>query len=632
MKKLKIPISFKLIGTLSVTVIVSLLAMNWWANETFKSDMIIQIQENIAERPNMMAQNIESNIGPIIEETKLIASNLWNEFQTNQASGESISAEQLNQQEVAISEDILYIALYSKSDRPEIVKDILNPKNIRKIKDIKIFEDITPDKASFLKKVIDKPYFYNATYLAGFKLLALVFPVKPKYFAVAYLNHDILDRILTLVKDSRYEVYIVNHYGDLIAYKEQGKDKELEILKEVEKFRGDYIVQKMQEDPIGERQISYLNSNGIEYMGAYSKIDAWELGIINTIPRERAFSVVKRIQVRNYFIAIIITSISIMITYLLAKSLSKPISLLMAATLKVEEGYFLFNIPTPAYIEDELVDLTNTFTHMGTGLAERERVKDALGRFVNEEIAELALKGELSLGGERKNAAVFFSDIRSFTAISEKLSPEEIVEFLNEYMTAMVACVNATSGTVDKFIGDAVMALWGVPVSHGNDTENAINGALMMRIALQKFNEGRGTEKKPIIKIGCGINTGPLISGQIGSVDRMEYTVIGDTVNLASRIEGLSKPFGMDILISESSYNEIDKNKYYIAEMPKIMVKGKAAPVKIYAILGRKDDSKAFKNVAELRKYLGTENTDLSQFDGSAGAEEKFKAVSAEQK
>ena len=226
---------------------------------------------------------------------------------------------------------------------------------------------------------------------------------------------------------------------------------------------------------------------------------------------------------------------------------------------------------------------------MGMGLEEKERIKDAFGRFVNKEMAEMAEKGEIQLGGEIKPATIFFSDIRSFTAISEKLTPSEVVSFLNEYMTLMVDCVNDTNGVVDKYIGDAIMAVWGTPISHGNDAENAINGALMMRTALRKFNQNRGGERKPIIKIGCGLNSGDVLAGQIGSDERMEYTVIGDAVNLASRIEALNKPMGTDILVSQGTADLVE-GIFDLVPMNKIKVKGKSEPQQIYAVLGRLDD------------------------------------------
>ena len=256
--------------------------------------------------------------------------------------------------------------------------------------------------------------------------------------------------------------------------------------------------------------------------------------------------------------------------------------------------------------KDEIGHLTDSFVEMGKGLEEREKIKSAFGKFVNEEIANQVLKGEISLGGEKKDVAVFFSDIRAFTAISEKLEPEEVVEFLNDYLTRMVRCVNDNDGTVDKFIGDAIMAIWGAPVSKGNDTLSAINASLEMRSQLMDFNKDRGSEKKPIIKIGCGINSGPVLAGQIGSDEKMEYTVIGDTVNLASRIEALNKPFGTDILITHDSYERV-KDFFIVEKMQKITVKGKKDAQQIYAVLSRKDDLSGPKSLEELRSLLNIE-------------------------
>jgi adenylate cyclase len=231
---------------------------------------------------------------------------------------------------------------------------------------------------------------------------------------------------------------------------------------------------------------------------------------------------------------------------------------------------------------------------------------------VNPELAELVVKDGVRLGGERKTVAILFSDIRNFTAISEKLDPEEVVDFLNMYMTRMVECIDRTGGIVDKFIGDAIMAIWGVPVSKGNDTENAIDAALMMRKSLIEFNRDRGDPKNPIIRIGCGINTGPVLAGQIGSENRMEYTVIGDTVNLASRIEDLNKPFGTDILISEDTYKSV-KEIYAVERMEPIKVKGKDKPQQIFAILGRLDDAERPGTIEELRVLLGLEKQPFSR-------------------
>ena len=187
-------------------------------------------------------------------------------------------------------------------------------------------------------------------------------------------------------------------------------------------------------------------------------------------------------------------------------------------------------------------------------------------------------------------------------------------------MTRMVECVNKTQGTVDKYIGDAIMAVWGTPLSSedpGTDALRCIRAALMMRHSLREFNVGRGGDKKPIIRIGCGINTGPVIAGQIGSTERMEYTVIGDAVNFASRTEALNKPLHTDILITENTYKLV-KDYVLVEQMPSVTVKGKSRPVQMYAVINMPyaDDIPGAgkdgpKTMAEVRELLGIDAPDL---------------------
>lgn len=350
-------------------------------------------------------------------------------------------------------------------------------------------------------------------------------------------------------------------------------------------------------------QIRYLDTEQTGYfIGSYNKTGFASSVVVSDISENKAFEEVYNIQRRNIFIMVITLGVAFSIIYNFANNLIKPLLALVKATKRIQKGEFEISL-TPT-TRDELGLLTNSFTEMGKGLSEREKVKDALTRFVNREVAEMALHGEIKLGGERKNCVIFFSDIRSFTAISEKMEPEAVIEFLNEYMTAMVSCINETGGTVDKYIGDAIMATWGVPISKGNDVENALTGTLMMRKALIKFNRGRGSEDKPIIRIGCGLNYGPVVAGQMGSSEKLQYTVIGDAVNLASRVEPLNKPFGTDILITEDLYN-IVKDIYRVEKMSSIKVKGKSEPQSVYALLGRFDDPSDPKTIDELRELVG---------------------------
>jgi adenylate cyclase len=265
---------------------------------------------------------------------------------------------------------------------------------------------------------------------------------------------------------------------------------------------------------------------------------------------------------------------------------------------------------------------------MGTALG-------IFGRFTNRDIAVRAMRGEIKPGGLPKHGTIFFSDIRGFTEKSENFTKtfgdeasNRIVHWLNEYLTHMVECVEKTNGAVDKFIGDAVMAHWGTAYTSGSpqsDAFNCVKAALMMRTALYKMNKDRQQNDpgNPPIQIGCGINTGIVTAGQIGSDLRMEYTVIGDPVNLASRIEALNKPLGTDILISEDTWQLIG-DKFITEEMPSVEVKGKKKPVRIFAVVNFAGIDKGPRTYAEVRRLLGIKPPDISNVDVNTN-EEKYK-------
>jgi adenylate cyclase len=259
------------------------------------------------------------------------------------------------------------------------------------------------------------------------------------------------------------------------------------------------------------------------------------------------------------------------------------------------------------------------------------------GRFTNRDIAVRAMRGEIKPGGLPKRATIFFSDIRSFTAISENFTTtfgeeasDRIVQWLNTYYTPMVNCVDKTNGVVDKFIGDAMMAHWGTAYTTGSarrDAYNCVSAALMMRRALIRINKNRRNNDptNPRIRIGCGINTGIVTAGQIGSDARMEYTVIGDPVNLASRIESLNKPLGTDILISEDTWRLVRK-RFITEEMPSVTVKGKEKPIRIFAVVNYAKSNKGPRSLAKVRRLLGIRAPDMTKVDVNAH-ERKAKIV-----
>lgn len=244
-----------------------------------------------------------------------------------------------------------------------------------------------------------------------------------------------------------------------------------------------------------------------------------------------------------------------------------------------------------------IVDANDSITVSGAlvvmdDISDEKRLKTTMSRYMSEELAEqLSKNGGAELGGKRVPASVLFSDIRGYTSITETLTAEEVVDMLNRYFEPMVDAVIRHKGTLDKYIGDAIMAVFGSPLPFDNHEWMAVQTAIEMRHRLVEFNAAWVAEdpnKYKPIRIGIGINSDEVISGNIGSSKRMEFTAIGDGVNLGSRLEGASKQYGTDIIISENTYLPC-ADKIWARELDFIKVKGKDQPVKIYELMGLRD-------------------------------------------
>ncbi len=590
-KRSRFTIRVKLLSIISAIIIASLSGMIFLAGKYFRDDTQTRIQENSLGLTRVIGLRIQSELESISFKVQLMASTLeeggrkeaefMDLFFRNNTSfifvGTATQAgDGLRFSKTAANEKFLASNGMTRGDM-----DKINQLNA----------------AAFTKAFSGAPVMHNASPGAKVPILGLGIPYRTgKEIIVVYL--DPADFLATFKTTGITQTFLVGDTGDVIAH----HDEKLVLTRT--NLIDLAIVKSMLESRVEDGQLRYQDKDGVYHLGSYKKL-GFGGGIISTVEEKKAFEEVENLRNRNLLIMILVVNAALLIVYFFAKTLVVPIVRLVTATREIEQGNYRVTIKPAS--GDEIGVLTNSFVNMAVGLEEREKMKDALGKFTNPEIAEMAMRGELKLGGERKTAAIFFSDLRGFTAMSESMQPEQVVEFLNEYFTGMVRCVDETNGVVDKFIGDAIMAHWGALYSRGNDTENAVDAALQMRKVLIEFNSrdtlGSGT-KKPHAQIGCGINTGPVLSGQIGSETRQDYTVIGDTVNLASRIEALNKPFGTDILISQDSYNDV-KDVFNVEEMPAIKVKGKSEPQIIYAVLGRKDDPDCPKNVDEVRRLVG---------------------------
>jgi len=221
----------------------------------------------------------------------------------------------------------------------------------------------------------------------------------------------------------------------------------------------------------------------------------------------------------------------------------------------------------------------------------RKWITQVFGKYVSPMVIENLIRNPdlINLGGEKRNITIFFSDIRGFTAISEKLKPEELVHLLNEYLTAMTSIIIKDEGLVDKYMGDAIMAFWGAPMKQVDHAIKACESSLEMLGTLKELQKQWKQRKIPSFNIGMGLNSGEAIVGNMGSEKRFDYTAMGDNVNLASRLEGLNKIYETNIIISDQTY-QLVKDIFYCRKLDAVKVKGKKTALYIYELIGKKNE------------------------------------------
>lgn len=586
--RVKYPLVVKLIGIISLIVVVSMILVTGIATLFFADDSRVRAEENNLTLSQVVAAQMEGEIRSV-HSLSLSLLDTLRQSGSNRAFERIVTGDFFDR-----NATIAYIGIPGE-------RTIFNPKFFAAYELEKgvIAAYLATRSEQQTRAKAGESLLLNASAFLKLPAAALFAPYKDmgtENLMIVIFSTENLQKIVQT--DSSNLTYAVGYDGEIIAH------PDIEMVKLAVNFKDVPIVAQCITSTMDNMQFRYKDADKNQFLGAFRKITLGQFAVTSSVPTDLVYGAALALARRNLYLTGIVLLLSILAVWFFSKTVSRPVMQLVNASRRIESGDFHLDImPTT---RDELGLLTESFTAMGKGLAERERIKETFGKFVNKEIAEQALTGNLALGGARRTATIFFSDIRSFTSISEKLAPEEVVEFLNDYMTRMVDCIEKTHGVVDKFIGDAIMGVWGAPVSQGSpeaDALEAIKAMLMMRASLVEFNKGRGDEKKPLIKIGCGVNTGPCLAGQIGSAQRMEYTVIGDAVNLASRIEALNKPFCTDILISVYTYELI--GKYIITEpMPVIRVKGKEEPLQIYAVVNMRGEAGP-RTLAEVRALLG---------------------------
>lgn len=289
------------------------------------------------------------------------------------------------------------------------------------------------------------------------------------------------------------------------------------------------------------------------------------------------------IALRNqlFLLSALVLLLALVIALYLAQMVSKPLEVLGRAVRAIGGGDLKFRVNYES--KDEFGELGHLIDEMASGLEERERIRAAFNRYVDDEVVNEVLKnsGAESLLGEEREISILFSDLANFTSFSEGRSPKELLSHLNSYFAEMAGVISREAGILDKFIGDAVMAYWGAPVSNPRHAELACRAALAQAALFrEKF-----APAFPGLGLRIGVSTGRAVVGNVGSAERQNYTVMGDTVNLASRLEGVNKAFGTMICVSHATQLAVG-SRFVFRLLGDVRVAGRREPEKVYELLG----------------------------------------------
>jgi len=461
-----------------------------------------------------------------------------------------------------------------------------------------VFSYYNETKSYFQRAAKGEAYLLNAYVPFSIHLLALFFPLptspreEPRsamvLFSPGYFNNTL--------SYGMNQSFLVNNSGDILVHPDFELVRNLANISQMDYFN------RIRENVMQSRQ-DLREVDGVKYYIAFTKLKEDASVVISRMEYDKIFEDIYTLTRRNLYLSAVIVFISILFIRYFSKTISGDLLILCAAAQKLGDGDF--NLDLEPRARDEIGFLTYNFKRMAGALG-------AFGQFANREIALKAMRGEIKPGGALKNASISYCGVRGFSERYKNFENEfgrdacdKLVFWLNEYFSKTANCVEKTFGVVDKFIGDTVMAHWGTADTSGTpakDAFNCVKSALMMRKTLIMLNRER--PQNPPMNISCGIASGVVTAGQLGSGNRVEYTVIGEPVTLASEIQALNRRFGTDILISEGTWNLV-KFFFTTEEMSSLKVAGIEKPVRIFAIINHVSVTSGPKTLDEVRKMVG---------------------------
>jgi len=339
----------------------------------------------------------------------------------------------------------------------------------------------------------------------------------------------------------------------------------------------------------GERELKIIPLADDRYVTLFRRQELLgedPITVVLARPLAAELAAAHALEKRLAIISLSALAIAALVALWLARSVSEPVRQLAAHTRLIGVGDYATRLAVNR--ADELGHLAESLNAMSRGLAERDRVRDLLDKNVSPEVAAQLMRDGAALGGEEREVTILFADLRGFTTLSEKLDPPALLALLNRYLDRMSAEIEREGGVIDKFIGDAIMALFGAPVTQGDAADRALAAALAMERALAGLNAELAAEGRPPLAIGVGVNTARVVAGNIGSHRRLNYSVIGDGVNVAARLQALTRTaeYRTNILVSASTLAAA-RGRYLTRALGQVIIKGRTEPVELHALDGR---------------------------------------------
>ncbi|KYG61578.1 adenylate cyclase [Bdellovibrio bacteriovorus] len=576
---MRIPISTKLITVTILILVAATGTITWISSDYFEKKSSEQVDIANLESAAAKAKEVDNIVASLVDKTRVTASILMKDT-TQQTSNNDLDfnfAKDKNFVSIEVLKlDGSSVESISRKVKDDILKSYeLNPNYITHLRAWQKFPVRSVAQGNLEIR--------NGSYPKAPALITIGIPLvrddqgKITHIAIADVMLSPLEKPFT--DPSERTQYLVDRDGELLAHKDEHKAIARLNMKKYP------IVQKALEQKSPQFQTKFVDPDTDKNIFGASVKTSFGGTVISQTSEETILEVSNEVKRRAIFVAGSAISMAIFFIFLFSMTLTSPIEKLADMIHLVSKGNFDVKARSQVRSHDEVGDLAEAFDHMTEGLKERDKVKNLFSKFHGSSVAEDLISKDIGVGGQSKEVVVFFSDIRGFTAFSEKRSPEEVVEMLNEYFGVMVKIINSHGGVVDKFIGDAIMAVWGAPQGTQKDAHNAVRACLEMRRSLEKLNEKRINRGQPPINIGMGLHAGPAISGTIGSDERMEYTVIGNTVNTASRIEASTKAFGADLLISDTVIEKIGE-AFKIELAGAAEVKGRSEALKMFKVRG----------------------------------------------